>query len=402
MPDISVLNASTVPRVRKGIDIVRAGLSQDEGWLVSRVDGRTSVKELSLLLNQSMEAVVQLVDRLMSAGVLVTDKTETEDVEGYDSFIFSSEALNEAVDLSVEEKKRILYTHAHLDQWTHYQILGVRWRDSAKAVKKAYYERSKEWHPDRFRRPQLGSYQERIEEIFRAVRNAYGVLSNPTKKAQYDVQHAPSFDEDDMAEILAARRGHERNIEREEERRRRRLARNPLRQRMLRAKALYQQALELEAKGELLEAMQMAQAASALDNREVHQELRSRLQVATAEVRVAPLMRRGLHAESMTSWADAVKVFREAVRVAPDHGPARLRLAYNLLMGGLPPQSANEHIQVALQKMPNDPETHFVRGLAYEKVQMDKAAVGAFQRAIELKPNYTEAKKRLKKLRWGF
>ena len=52
--------------------------------------------------------------------------------------------------------------------------------------------------------------------------------------------------------------------------------------------------------------------------------------------------------------------------------------------------------------LPDDPEAHFVLGMCYEKGGMDKAAVREYSRAIELKPNHSEAKKRLKKMKWGF
>jgi Flp pilus assembly protein TadD len=73
-----------------------------------------------------------------------------------------------------------------------------------------------------------------------------------------------------------------------------------------------------------------------------------------------------------------------------------------MIMGGRDPHEANVHAHKAVSLLPDDPEAHFVLGMCYEKGGMAKAAVRAFSRAIELKPNYAEAKKRLKKLKWGF
>lgn len=395
-------NPTEIPRVREGIDLTRAGLSLEEGYLVSRVDGRTPVKDLALLINRPINETSEIVERLTAVGVLVCGGENPSSDDEFGGFQFPEALLQEEVDLKEDEKRKILFFHGHLSHWTHYQVLGVRWRDDAKTIKKAYFERSKEWHPDRFRREPLGSYKSRIDDIFRAVRDAYNVLSKPDAKAAYDRDHAPSLDEEDMAEMLAAQRRERRSEEREEERRRRRLERNPMRRRMHRAKALHEEALQLKEKGELLEALRSAQAAAAFHDKEEYRQLKRELQAATAELRVGPLIRRGMHAESMTSWEDAIAVFEEAVRLAPEHGPARLRLAYNLVMGGRPPQQVNEHIQRALQLMPEEPEAHFVRGLCYEKGDMGKAALRAYQRALELKPNYAEARKRLKKLRWGF
>lgn len=403
MAEARSIAQAEIPRLRDGIDLTRAGLSLEEGFLVSRVDGRTAVPELALLINKSVDETRQLVERLTNAGVLVLGDEDAREPEVlYSDFPFPPGAMEEDVDLTEDERRKILFTHAHLGQWTHYELLGIRWRDDAKTIKRAYFERSKEWHPDRFRRGRLGSFKARIDNIFRSVRDAYSVLSKPEDKAKYDEEHAPRFDEEDMAAMLAAQRREQRTSQREEEQKRRRLDRNPMRQRIQRAKALYEEALGLQEKGELMEALRSAQAAAAIHDCEEHRGLKRELQMATAELRIAPLVRRGLHAESMTSWDDAVTVFAEAVRLAPEYGPARLRLAYNMAMGGRPPQLINEHIQRALQLMPDEPEAHFVRGLCYEKGDMGKAAIRAYQRAVELKPNYAEAKKRLKKLRWGF
>lgn len=403
MLDASSIESAGIPRVREGIDLVRAGLSLEEGFLVSRVDGHTPVDMLAVLVGKSVEETEKLVQRLARAGVLVLgeDAQPPEGVVDNDAD-FPPDVWAEPVDLSNEEKRRILRTHARLSETTHYALLGVRWRDDAKTIKRAYFERSKEWHPDRFRRPRLGSYKTRIDEIFRAVRHAYAVLSDSEKKRAYDQVHAPGLDEADMAEMLADQRRAERLVRREEERRRRRLERNPMRQRMVKAKGLFERAMELQAEGRLLESLHAVQAAQTFHDRPEYRKLRRELQVATGELRVAPLMRRGQHAESMTSWREAVDAYMEAVRLAPEHGPARLRLAYNMLMAGRPVQDINEHVHHALQLLPEDPEAHFLRGLCYERGGMEKAAVGAFQRVLELKPNHAEAKKRLKRLRWGF
>ncbi|MEL6183055.1 MAG: DnaJ domain-containing protein, partial [Myxococcota bacterium] len=362
------------------------------------------VAELAVLIGKSREETSRLVERLALAQILVVGgaiETGSDD-DTWDGFEFPSEAMAEEVDLSVEEKKRILFTHGHLDTWTHYRLLEVRWRDDAKAIQRAYYARSKEWHPDRFRRPRLGTFKARIDQIFRALNIAYSELRDEKRKRAYDRVHAPAFDEEDMAAMLKARRHEDREARRARERLERRRRSNPIRKRMEQARSLYEEARSLRDRGELMQALSAVQAATTFDERPEYRRLLRELQIATAELRVAPILKRGQHAESMASWEDAVVLFTEAVRLAPEHGPARLRLAFNLLMAGRPAQSANEHITHALRLLPEEPEAYFVRGLGYEKGLMEKAAVRAYERALELKPNYAAAKKRLKKLRWGF
>src|SRR5207237_2998337 len=55
------------------------------------------------------------------------------------------------------------------------------------AVKAAYLEAAKKFHSDSFSGMELGSARPLVEELFARVGEAYGVLSNPEKRAEYDV-----------------------------------------------------------------------------------------------------------------------------------------------------------------------------------------------------------------------
>ena len=392
-----------IPRVAEGIDIRLTGLSMEEGFLVSRIDGRTSVKDLAVLVCKSKEETAKIVRRLCEVGILQGAQEGELPIElPFDDNDEIDELVDEEVDLSEEDKQRIILMYSTLSTKNYYTLLGLMPQDDARKVKQAFYQRSKEWHPDRFPRGNLGSFEDRISQIYRQIQTAYATLSDPKKKEEYDRAHAPSMSEHTMAQRLETEREREWHAKRITEKQQRRLARNPLRQRMARAKKLFETALDLKLHGDLVEALRTAQGAVALDDRGAYRELLHSLQQQTAQIRITPILRRAYAAESLTNWEDAIALLLDAVKIAPAHGGARLRLAYNMLMADKPPQQINEHAHRALTLLPDEPEAHFVRGLCYEKGDMIKAAARAYQRAIELKPNYNEAKKRLKRLKWGF
>jgi len=62
---------------------------------------------------------------------------------------------------------------------THYEILGVEKTASAEAIKRAYREAARKYHPD-------ANEVANASLIFRMINDAYEVLSNPAKRKEYD------------------------------------------------------------------------------------------------------------------------------------------------------------------------------------------------------------------------
>ncbi|BES89410.1 DnaJ domain [Nesidiocoris tenuis] len=76
----------------------------------------------------------------------------------------------------------------------YYKILGVDKNASTEDIKKAYRKRALVHHPDRHAHASEGEKKEQ-EKKFKEVGEAYGVLSDPQKRAKYDNGQSLSFDE---------------------------------------------------------------------------------------------------------------------------------------------------------------------------------------------------------------
>jgi len=61
----------------------------------------------------------------------------------------------------------------------YYQVLGVSRSDSEEEIRKAFRKKAMEYHPDR-------NKNAGAEEKFKEINEAYQVLSDPTKRSQYD------------------------------------------------------------------------------------------------------------------------------------------------------------------------------------------------------------------------
>ncbi|MBW6470677.1 MAG: DnaJ domain-containing protein [Methanosarcinaceae archaeon] len=67
---------------------------------------------------------------------------------------------------------------------TYYEILEVNKKASQKDIKSAYRRLVMLYHPDKNKLPET-------EEMFKKIAEAYSVLSDPSKRKQYDKDNEP-------------------------------------------------------------------------------------------------------------------------------------------------------------------------------------------------------------------
>ena len=70
----------------------------------------------------------------------------------------------------------------------YYEVLGVTKDSDENAIKKAYRQLAKKYHPD------MNPGDAEAEAKFKEVNEAYDVLSDPDKKAKYDQYGHAAFD----------------------------------------------------------------------------------------------------------------------------------------------------------------------------------------------------------------
>ncbi len=70
----------------------------------------------------------------------------------------------------------------------YYEVLGVDKNADETTIKNAYRKLAKKYHPD------MNPGDKQAEEMFKEVNEAYGVLSDPEKKAKYDQYGHAAFD----------------------------------------------------------------------------------------------------------------------------------------------------------------------------------------------------------------
>ncbi|MEL7370170.1 MAG: J domain-containing protein, partial [Myxococcota bacterium] len=158
---VTTVNLDAKPRIRSGIDLMQSGLSAEEGMLAARIDGEMTVRVLMQVMRPwPDDKTSKLLDRLSEAQVIVWgDEKElgpnidilSNVTPDYGDFVFPPALMGDENDLPLPHRKKIAWFHEHLDEWNHYELLQVSRLAEKSVIRRAYYERSKEWHPDRFR-----------------------------------------------------------------------------------------------------------------------------------------------------------------------------------------------------------------------------------------------------------
>ena len=171
-------------------DPTQLELSAPEGFLLSRIDGATPWRLLREIGGIPAGDVDVCLDRWLEAGWLVrvggsgartasgSPGEASETTAASEAPVASSgaaseppidaavaideSALDHDLDLGLDVQRRILQYEASLDRPYHV-LLGVEPGAEPKVVKRAYFKLSKEFHPDRYFRKEIGSYAERLD-----------------------------------------------------------------------------------------------------------------------------------------------------------------------------------------------------------------------------------------------
>lgn len=158
---------------------VPAGLALDaaQGFVLSRIDGRLTVGEICLLVPFEAQVTANILLALARSGaieipgVVLTPPPAATDLTG--------------LDLTVEQAQRIDEFFAALELRDAFQLLEVEVDADSRALKRAYFRLSKEFHPDRYFGKNLGPYAERLSQIFQSVKAAFELLSDDRRRAAY-------------------------------------------------------------------------------------------------------------------------------------------------------------------------------------------------------------------------
>ena len=174
-------------------------IGPEEGFVLSRVDGRTSLEEVCLLVPFEEQVTMVILRKLWEIGAIevpgvarVVRPQSRPDLPRITEPPPPTTTPPPLVPLAPgrgalteEQARRIDEMFAGLQTMNAFELLDVTKEADAKEVKRAYFKLSKEFHPDRFYGKEIGDYKKKLNGIFQAIKAAFELLSDEKRKAAY-------------------------------------------------------------------------------------------------------------------------------------------------------------------------------------------------------------------------
>ncbi len=190
------LNAVTVPSADPYHLFQDISLDEDDRKILLLVDGKNTINDIikSSGLNQfeTLKTIYALLcTRIieLKESVAETDREETVSMD---------EVLRNS-DIDAEFLKEVEDLYQRCESMTHYEILGLKRDSSSDELKRAYYRLVKRFHPDRYFKIGHDDLKNKLSSIFKRINLAYTVLSDKSKRQEYDSGLSRTSEQTDTA-----------------------------------------------------------------------------------------------------------------------------------------------------------------------------------------------------------
>ena len=406
------------PRVAAACDPTQLELTPAEGFLLSRIDGRTSWRMLREIGGLQADQVDACLERWSAAGVVAWSDSQDDaaergesDAQGLDLDVDES-LIDPALDIDVAVQRRILVFEGGLER-SYHELLGVDRSAEAREIKRRYFQLSKEFHPDRFFRREVGDYGARLDRIFKKILEAYELLSDPVARSEIEKSMpyapppsaTPSGAEETSPAPEAPRGAAPRRapkarparaltrLERLRRRTRVRMPESVLAERRQKASLFFEAARVSKERGRLAEAASSIRLAVAFDpSRGDYKESFAEIQSQLAAARVAEILERDDVEPS--ERREALRLCEETLLYRP-HDPEVNYRAACLALDLDQVEKASECARRAIEHSPEVGRYHRALGRVYGARGDKGHAIHELEQAVQLDADDQEARRLL-------
>ena len=333
--------------------------------------------------------------------------------------------------LSDKELAELNRLHKLASTGDHYRLLGLSPESEQADIQAAYYQLSRDWHPDRHFRRDLGDNAANIEFIFVHITKAYKTLSDADRRRRYHRDNkeliqsaratstsrtkkkAASTDTRETRSSAEPRR-RKRKLTAEEKATRERIARKradpraramkKLREkakgRSSRSRRYFQQGQEDYNAGNISKAVSSLHLAVQFDPE--NKEYRALYELARSEAsssRSVQFVQAGESAESFQNYKEAMHNYQRACEQNPADGLPFFRLAMLTLRIDQDKRGALTHLRKAATKSSRNVEIRLALADLYADLGMGLNARREYQTVLKIDKTNTRARTGLRNVR---
>ena len=426
-------------------DATQLDLTAAQGYLLSRIDGATPWRLLREMGGIPADEVDACLERWVEQGLLAVvsgkvggkaggkaggnaaEKTPAADPNassppppdaagappGKCTIGPIDEALlDERLDIDVDVQRRILEFETCLG-WPYHELLGVPRGAEPKVVKRAYFKLSKEFHPDRYFRKEIGHHGERLERIFKKVLEAHEMLSDPElRDVANQAESAPAAPAGG-AEASAAPPEAEpgsgpstaprplTKLERLRQRMPFKIDHAAIAARREKAREIFQAAAASQKAGRLSEAEASIRIAISFDPACAEfKEALGAIRIEAAGARASRLLAMPSERMSDGELREALKLLEDVLMYRP-HDPQLNERAAQVCMQLGQLEAAQGYVETLIERTPDAGQYHTLLGRIHRERGDADAAVSAFETALKLDEDDAEARRSLASIRLG-
>ncbi len=398
-------------RLAPGFESIALDLTPEEAFLLSRVDGMTPWTLLVEMSGLEPGRGERCLSDWRAVGVVEPAPLSGADGKGCEDEALSGTAMDDSpgmdpssvdpgLGLGVETQRRILEFESRLGG-SYHEILGVDVDADLRTIKKAYFQLSREFHPDRFFRCELGAHGERLSLIFKTILGAYESLSETSRTNAKGSSGSDPLDESaafrSVSEDRTLDTGEDSKfakIKRLGQRAIHTLPRSVRRERSKKAQDFFEGALASEEDGLAAEAEVGIQLAIRFDPgnlvyRNALNELQGRIrQEARDRALNAPMDYQAMNSEELDR---AMNSLEESLNSSPEDS-ALLERAALVALARDEPRRARSFAQASVDRNPEVARFHTTLGRVHSAQGHAGHARREFEIALEHDPQDSEAR----------
>ncbi len=408
-------------------DATHLNLTASQGYLFSRIDGTTPWRLLREIGGLPLEEADTCLAQWIEEGLIevvsdgstqaspvdaASDADEPESEQGAAIGIDESQ-IDDRLEIDSEAQRRILEFETTLGL-SYDRLLDVPRGADPKVVKRAYFKLSKEFHPDRYFRREIGSHAARLEQIFKKILEAYEILSDPDLcQLENQQDSSPETDVGSPPDEAAESSG-DQNVDPipQEQRPLSKLER--LRQRMpfkidhaaiaarrVKAQEIFRAAVSSLKAGRLSEAEANIRIAISFDPRCAEfKEALGTLRIQAAGTRATKLLNSPSERLSDGELLEGLTLLEDILIYRP-HDPKLNERAARICLQLGKFELAKGYVETLIERVSESSEHHVLAGRIFRELNDVEGAVSAFEMALKLDGENLDARRALASVRLG-